>query len=93
VAGLAHGIDRYLLSAATKADGWLVTLVAASAVGVVYFLAARLGLARVSASSEVAVFWPASGFAAGILILSGRRLLPAVVIGVVAGTVACKCSG
>jgi PAS domain S-box-containing protein len=36
----------------------------------------------------VAVFWPASGVAAGFLIMSGRRAYPAVVIGVVIGTVA-----
>ena len=33
------------------------------------------------------MFWPASGIAAGILIAFGRRILPAIVIGVVAGTV------
>jgi hypothetical protein len=54
----------------------------------VYFLAARLGLALLSTPSDVAVFWPASGIAVGILVLSGRRVLRAVVIGVIAGTVA-----
>jgi integral membrane sensor domain MASE1 len=54
------------------------------AVAMAYFLAARLGLALISASSELAVFWPA----AGILIVLGRRPLPAVAIGVVVGTVA-----
>ena len=33
------------------------------------------------------MFWPASGAAAGILIVIGRRALPAVVIGGVIGTV------
>jgi PAS domain S-box-containing protein len=36
----------------------------------------------------VAVFWPASGIAAGILIVLGRRAYPALVVGVVVGTVA-----
>jgi PAS domain S-box-containing protein len=36
----------------------------------------------------VAVFWPASGIAAGILIVLGARGVPALVIGVVVGTVA-----
>jgi PAS domain S-box-containing protein len=36
----------------------------------------------------VAVFWPASGIAAGILIVLGRRAYPALVVGVVIGTVA-----
>jgi len=60
----------------------------AIAVGVVYFLAARLGLALLASPSDVAVFWPAAGVAAGILITLGRRALPALVIGVVAATVA-----
>jgi integral membrane sensor domain MASE1 len=36
----------------------------------------------------VAVFWPASGIAAAILIVSGRRARPTLVVGVVVGTVA-----
>jgi len=87
-ASSTHGSVRYLLAAVAEAEGWLSTLLAASAIAVVYFLAARLGLALISTPSDVAVFWPASGIAAGILILSGRRALPAVVIGVIAGTVA-----
>jgi len=87
-ASSTHGSVRYLLAAVAEAEGWLSTLLAASAIAVVYFLAARLGLALISTPSDVAVFWPASGIAAGILILSGRRALPAVAIGVIAGTVA-----
>jgi len=60
----------------------------AGAVGIAYFLAARLGLALISAPSGVAVFWPASGVAAGFLIIFGRRLGMAVVVGVIVGTVA-----
>jgi PAS domain S-box-containing protein len=41
----------------------------------------------ITAPSAVAVFWPASGVAAGILIVSGRRGLAALVIGVVVGTI------
>jgi integral membrane sensor domain MASE1 len=36
----------------------------------------------------LAVFWPASGVAAGILIALARRTIPAILIGVVVGTVA-----
>ena len=87
-AGSTYGIVGYLLSSVTEAKGWLSTLVAASAVAVGYFLAARLGLALISTPSDVAVFWPASGIAAGILIVAGRRAYPVLVIGVVVGTVA-----
>jgi len=61
---------------------------AAGGVAVAYYLAARLGLALLSAPSDVAVFWPASGMAAGILILANRRISPAIVVGVIVGTVA-----
>ena len=77
-----HGTKRYLLASATA-------VAAVGAAGaVVYFLAARLGLLLLSAPSDVAVFWPAAGIAAGTLIVLGRRAGPVVAIGVVAGTVA-----
>ncbi len=79
--------SRYLTPLAGKVGIWN-TLGTAGAVAVVYFLAAQLGLALLDQSSDVAVFWPASGIAAGILLLSGRRAGPALVIGVVIGTVA-----
>ncbi|HEU0062463.1 MAG TPA: MASE1 domain-containing protein, partial [Hyphomicrobiaceae bacterium] len=53
-----------------------------------YFLAAQFGLALRAESSDVAVFWPASGIAAGVLILCGRRAYPALALGVVIGTIA-----
>jgi integral membrane sensor domain MASE1 len=51
------------------------------------FSRAAIGLALLSQPSCVAVFWPASGIAAGIMILWGRRAGAAVVIGVVVGTI------
>ena len=65
-----------------------MTLGQASALAVVYFLTAQLGLTLQAQPSDVAMFWPASGVAAGFLLMSGRRAYPAVVIGVVIGTVA-----
>jgi PAS domain S-box-containing protein len=66
----------------------MIALGAAGGVAVAYYLAARLGLALLSAPSDVAVFWPASGLAAGILILANRRHSPAIVVGVILGAVA-----
>ena len=66
---------------------------AAGVVAIGYFLAARLGLALLTAGSDVAVFWPASGLAAGILITFGPRARPALVIGVVVGTVTANLIG
>src|SRR5262245_17279313 len=68
--------------------GWIAALGAAAGVAIAYYLAARLGLALLASPSDVAVFWPASGLAAGILILSNRRRWPAIAIGIIAGTVA-----
>jgi hypothetical protein len=64
---------RYLLRPSATAGEGLVTLGAAGAIAIAYFLAARLGLALLSKPSDVAVFWPASGIAAGILIVLGWR--------------------
>jgi hypothetical protein len=74
------------VASAGAAAGWIVALGAAAGVAVAYYLAARLGLALLAAPSDVAVFWPASGLAVGILMLSNRRSWAAIAIGVLAGT-------
>jgi PAS domain S-box-containing protein len=71
----------------------MATLAAAGAVAIVYFLAARLGLALLTGPEDVAVFWPASGIAVGILITLGRRARMALVIGVIAATIAANLMG
>jgi PAS domain S-box-containing protein len=57
-------------------------------VAIGYFLAARLGLALLSDNEGVALFWPASGIAAGILIARGPNARVPVTIGVILATVA-----
>ena len=61
----------------------------AAAVGIGYFLAARLGVGLVLKPAGVAVFWPAAGISAGVLIALG---LPhagwPVAVGVTLATVA-----
>ena len=47
---------------------WLLSVAVAVAVGTAYFLAAQLSLALLTATERVAVFWPASGIAAGALL-------------------------
>ena len=56
-------------------------------VAIAYFWAAQLGLALLSAEG-VAVFWPASGVAAGILIARGPNARMPVAIGVIVATIA-----
>jgi signal transduction histidine kinase len=65
----------------------------AVAVGVVYFLAARLSLALLTKPEGVAVFWPAAGVSAGVLIALGSRALWPVVVGTMAATIVANLFG
>jgi PAS domain S-box-containing protein len=57
-------------------------------VGVAYFLTAKLGLSLLTATEHVAVFWPASGIAVGILIAFGRWTCAPVAMGVIVASAA-----
>jgi PAS domain S-box-containing protein len=83
-----HTVNRDLQRLAGAAGPLTILVGTATGSAVVYFLAARLGLALRAIPSDVAVFWPASGIAAGILVIARREAWPAVVIGLVVGTVA-----
>jgi PAS domain S-box-containing protein len=65
---------------------WIVSAVFALALGVTYFLAARLSLALLTKPDGVAVFWPAAGVAAGTLIAVGPPARWPVVAGAMAAT-------
>jgi PAS domain S-box-containing protein len=67
---------------------WIATVGAAGTIAMAYFWAARLGLVLRPEPAHIAVFWPASGIAAGILVAAGRRGGLAVGIGVMAGSIA-----
>ena len=84
------GVDRYLPSSG-PATAWILGLGCTTGVAIAYFLAARLGLALLT--EEVAVFWPASGIAVGILVVWGRRARAAVVVGVIAATIVANLMG
>jgi PAS domain S-box-containing protein len=71
VAGIKLGVVRVGLSIA---------------VGFAYFLAAQVGLALLTSAERVAVFWPASGIAAGILIALGPWGRAPLAVGVIAAT-------
>ena len=62
-------------------------------VATAYFLAARLGLSLLTELEGVAVFWPASGIAAGVLIAVGRGARAPVAIGVALATIAANLMG
>ena len=72
---------------------WLGLLGLAVAVGIAYFLAARLSLALLTKADGVAVFWPASGVAAGILIALGPAARLPVIAGAVGATIAANLLG
>jgi signal transduction histidine kinase len=65
----------------------------AAAIGVAYFLAARLSLELLTKPEGVAVFWPASGVAAGVLIALGSRARWPVVAGTMAATIVANLLG
>ena len=64
---------------------WLVAI--ALAIGIAYYLAARLGVALTS-HAGLAFSWPAAGIATGALILLGPAARLSVAIGVAFGSIA-----
>ena len=55
--------------------GWIAV------VALVYFGAAKLGLALAFATPNVTAIWPPTGIALAALILGGRKLWPGVALG------------
>ena len=74
-------------------DAWVGSIGLAAVVGIAYFLAARLSLALLTKPDGVAVFWPASGVAVGVLIALGRGARLPVAIGTVVATIAANLLG
>jgi signal transduction histidine kinase len=67
---------------------WSNRIGVAVAVGVAYFLAARLSLRLLLEPDGVAVFWPAAGISSGVLIALGPPARWSVAAGAMAGTIA-----
>ena len=65
----------------------------AVAVGIVYFLAGWLSLGLLTRPDGVAVFWPAAGVSAGVLIALGASARWPVVVGTIAATIAANLQG
>src|ERR1700751_1599203 len=72
---------------------WARSIGLAAAVGIVYFLAARLSLLLLTKPDGVAVFWPASGVASGVLIAFGPRARLPVAAGAMAATIVANVMG
>ena len=88
-----YPLERYLVLPNSTTCAWAATFGAAAVISIVYFVAAWLGLVLRPEPAHVAVFWPASGIAVGILIIAGRRASLAVCMSVMVGGVAATIFG
>ncbi len=90
---LQKQVEHQLSAFAAPTNRWVSSISLAAAVGVAYFLAARLSLALLTKPDGVAVFWPAAGVAAGILIALGPGARLPVAIGAMAATIVANLLG
>jgi PAS domain S-box-containing protein len=86
-------VERQLFAFANPTKSWVSSIGLAVAVGIAYFLAARLGLALLTKPDGVAVFWPAAGVATGVLVALGPRVRVPVAAGTIAATVVANLLG
>jgi signal transduction histidine kinase len=86
-------VQRHELSAGIDLTRWVSGIGLAVAVGVVYFVAARLSLALLTKPEGVAVFWPAAGVSAGVLIALGSGARWPVIFGTMAATIVANLLG
>ena len=84
---------QHELSTGIDLTRWVGSIGLAVAVGIVYFVAARLSLALLTKPEGVAVFWPAAGVSTGALIALGSRARWPVIIGTMAATIAANLFG
>jgi PAS domain S-box-containing protein len=84
---------RAFLPSDNQLPPWAMSLGLAVAVGIIYFLAARLSLALISRPDGVAVFWPAAGVSSGVLIGFGPAARLPVILGTVAATITANLLG
>jgi PAS domain S-box-containing protein len=77
----------------TIALWWVRSIGLAAAVGSAYFLSARLSLGLLTNPDGVAVFWPAAGVSAGVLIAIGPGARWPVAAGAVVATMAANLMG
>src|SRR3954471_17003720 len=94
---MAHDRPGDILLGAFSFSGsfprWIISASLAIAVGVAYFLAARFSLSLLTKPDGVAVFWPAAGVSAGLLIALGPKARLSIVGGIIAATIAANLLG
>jgi signal transduction histidine kinase len=69
---------------------WVGSVGLAIAVGIAYYWAARLSLVLLTKPDGVAVFWPAAGLAAGVLIVLGPSARLPVAAGAIGATIVAR---
>src|SRR6188508_3292372 len=72
---------------------WIYLAGLTIALGITYFLAARLSLLLLTKPDGVAVFWPAAGVSAGVLIGFGPRARLPVIVGTIVATITANLLG
>src|ERR1043165_2500555 len=85
--------DHSLIARADALPPWLKLIGLTILVGCAYFLAARLSLALLTEPDGVAVFWPAAGVSAGVLISLGPRARIPVILGAMGATIVANLLG
>lgn len=90
---LQQQVEHQLFAFAEPTRRRISSVGLAIAVGVAYFLAARLSLALLTKPDGVAVFWPAAGVAAGVLIALGPKARLPVAAGAMAATIVANLLG
>jgi integral membrane sensor domain MASE1 len=86
-------VQHHGLTTSIDLTRWVGGVGLAAAVGVVYFVAARLSLALLTKPEGVAVFWPAAGVSAGVLIALGSGARWPVIFGTMAATIVANLLG
>ena len=87
------GTRREAFLTGKRVEGQLTAIGIALAVAIAYFLGARLSLSLLTKPDGVAVFWPASGVAAGALIALGPQYKWPVAIGAAVATIVANLLG
>ena len=91
--GLLEHRQHQLSAIDALSQRWVTGIGIAAAVGLAYFLAAKLSLGLLMKPAGVAVFWPAAGISSGVLIALGPRARWPVAAGVMAATVTANLMG
>ncbi|MGA8997449.1 MAG: MASE1 domain-containing protein, partial [Pseudolabrys sp.] len=90
---VSEQVEGKLPATSHPSQQWAQLIGLSVLVGIAYFLAARLSLLLLTKPDGVAVFWPASGVAAGVLIAVGPRARLPVAAGAAVATIVANLLG